>query len=292
MAAESKPDDYSSLRADLETAREGGLNPALRDRIYARLTITRAFQLIEAASKPRIPVELIRLLARLRVLAREWVPPLFPADERYLNSFEGLDLATSVSELRSKRGYIHYHTRDGILARLRGSMFQAMLLHLGSQDLNHWDETQTTISFLRDVVPRKLETWSEKILGVLRFSRYEEWEDSRQKAAADEILVDILSWFLDDAEVMLRAPGSEESWMSSLHQGEPASLASRNPPPALLQSQSPARPVPTPRAGRTSPAAYRFILVPILSLRSPRACFLAHARTERIRARGCVRGLC
>ena len=216
-----KPSIEEALRSGLSTR----LSPDLRDTAYAALGIMRAAEApsreIVRATRP----DILELLYRVRTAFRRWVPPIYPSDQAYLQSFEGSS-SDSISELRESLGYVHYHTRDSILARLRGSLFQEMLFKIEAGHGNPKNESDLVIAFLNEAGSKGVERWREKILGVLRFSLHEEWDEDRQRSAADLILRDILGWFVVHPEVLLSSESSQADWASSVRQDGGQSLAS------------------------------------------------------------------
>ena len=218
----SEAEESAELQALLS---QGIFSPCRRDKLYSLLGIRRAVDIDTRIAGPGTGDSWPKISASIKQLARGWVPPLFPSDQRYLRYFEGLE-AESVTGLRHQLGYIHYHTRDSVLGRLRGSLFQSILFYLETVDPTEWGNTRTTIGFLKNIVSRNIKNWMEKIVGVLQFSLHEDLDDNSQHMHAERILKDLLSWFLDDPDRFLSNPTDESSWIGSIRRGESTSLAS------------------------------------------------------------------
>lgn len=204
---------------------QGIFNPSRRDKLYSLLGIYRAVDIDARITGLGTGNSWQKISAGIKQLARGWVPPLFPSDQHYLRYFEGLE-AESVTGLRHQLGYVHYHTRDSVLGRLRGSLFQSILFYLETVDPTEWGNTTTKIGFLKNVASRNIKNWMEKIVGVLQFSLHEDLDDNSQRMHAEGILKDLLSWFLDDPDRFLSNPTDESCWIGSIRRGESPSLAS------------------------------------------------------------------
>ncbi len=186
------------------------------DAVYDLLGIAKAREIAgvipdEMSSSER--GELIRLVVGL-ALSR--LPPVYPADQKYVELIEELELPTSVSDLRSRLGFTHFHTRDSILAALRGFLFSAMLQHFDSFIQQDSAETSFAESFLSRVAAGQLSEWIGRIERVLAYSRYEDWDDATATSFARAVIEDILSWFIREPGEFMKLPRSPDAWRKFL----------------------------------------------------------------------------
>lgn len=198
-----------------------------RDEVYSALGIARAIEVTAqnfAGLQRQDRDDLIRLVKELGISK---LPAAYPADPKFAEFFEGLEFETTVSQVRTGLGLPHFHTRDSLLAKLRGFLFNALLVHYDAWAETHPDGEGFAESFLAQVGSNHLAEWREQIKEVIAFSRYEDWDDARASRFADRVLVDLLGWFLSDPQAYLESPSEPDKWRDRLWTQYQASLATR-----------------------------------------------------------------
>ncbi len=211
----------------LREAEANGFRELDRDALYAQLGISMAGEVAEADLKPQSAAARKELIRVVLELGRCALPPVYPADEKYAAFIEGVELTGSVTDLRAKLGYPHFHTRDSVLARLRGYMFHSLLEHFDSYQETHPGGEGFAESFLVQVAAKRLKEWRERVKDIMFFSRHEEWDDARQTRFADQVLEEFLRWFLSDPHAFLDSPDRPEAWRRFLWSSPAASYATR-----------------------------------------------------------------